>query len=158
MNWHLLCSFLCLMSFLIPATVTDIKRREIPIVLFAPVILAIAFFHYYYHVNVWTYVIGGFLFGLLYFLEAAFLTGSGGDILLAAAIGFTFGVIDGMICMIINGILVLAYFAYQKASTKDITLKSEFPLAPFLCASSIITFVLELNHLIPSIYIGGLKL
>lgn len=148
MNRHALICYLILLAFFTVTTVTDVKRREISWQLAVMAFLALTFGHIVSYTTISKFIIAAFLFGTFYLLEAIFVTGSGGDIIMAALLGYGLGLSHGAIAFIISGIGMLALFLYRRHLDKRVTLKTEVPLAPFLCLGIFVEFILRLSGIL----------
>ena len=117
---------------LIIATVTDIKKREIPIWLFPLISVLFLIFHQQ-PINL-TFSIVGCLIGIAAFtIMALFFEGGGGDIIMMGSIGLMYGPIALAVIITISSFLCLIYRLYSKATT--------VPYAPFVLLAYILFFI-----------------
>ena len=130
-------TFLCMLMLGISA-VTDIRRREIPITLCAICAVISCIFHCYYQTGWMEYVAASAFFLILYFIQAIFFTGSGGDIILMASFGLIEGVPGSLVAVVISGVALTIYVLMRRRRASD-----EVPLAPFVLIGYILYFLLK---------------
>jgi len=125
-------------SLLIYAAVTDIIRREIDN--FVPAFILVASF-----IGAGGSFWGAVITALPLFIPAIIKNGSvgGGDIKLMFACGALLGVWGGLTQLII-ALALVALFSFGILIKKDLTAckKTAIPLAPFLCAGGIASYII----------------
>ncbi|MBU5445240.1 A24 family peptidase [Paenibacillus sp. MSJ-34] len=127
--------FACLLVW---ASISDIRKREIPDVLPAGI-----FFIGLIHVSLLPALLGLFATGLPFFTAAILTRGKigGGDIKLMAACGFVLGVSGGILQTILGLSLALIGWLFQSVTTGfKLCRNTAMPLAPFLAVGGIIAF------------------
>ena len=89
----------------------------------------------------------GFIVGFIIFMFPAVLskTVGAGDIKLAAAVGFTLGLMGCMVAVVIMGVLVLIYTFMQRQMPILIIVKTMIPMGPFLAIGMIVVLLLRMN-------------
>ena len=116
-------TFIIVLTALTIASVTDIKSKTIPILLF-PLTMCVNCILVF---PTWERLIGFFILGLAFFLFASFGNGGGGDVFMMATIGLQ--------------------IAQPPKKRKKAKLK-QFPFAPFALLGYIATYVLAGFHCI----------
>lgn len=127
------------------ASVTDIKRRRIPIWIFPSaavislVIKIITNEFSVYDGDVLRLMIGGISFFVIFVLFALFAKGGGGDSIMMACIGATMYFFDTMLILLYAALLYVVFAAVLKiAKGKSISLrKLKAPFVPFVAAGFI---------------------
>ena len=122
---------------LLYSAVVDIQRREIPLAacLLADAVIVVALLWFGagwatlgYH------LLAGLILAGLYFVNALFFRGGGGDCLLAFSIGLALGVRAGLIIVILSS-LCLGVFHIMLPKKLN-----SYPLAPFLFLATLLYF------------------
>ena len=121
-------TFIIVLTALTIASVTDIKSKTIPILLF-PLTMCVNCILVF---PTWERLIGFFILGLAFFLFASFGNGGGGDVFMMATIGLQMGI---------------SKVAQPPKKRKKAKLK-QFPFAPFALLGYIATYVLAGFHCI----------
>ena len=94
-------TFIIVLTALTIASVTDIKSKTIPILLF-PLTMCVSCILVF---PTWERLIGFFILGLAFFLFASFGNGGGGDVFMMATIGLQMGISKGLWCATISYII-----------------------------------------------------
>lgn len=137
MQYKIFSSVICI-SLLLYSSYTDIKRKEIPIILYF-IFTAITFgVHFYFKHNMLPYLLGLAAMVILFFIQAIF-SGGGGDIIMMAFIGLSNGLFFSLITTIIAFAATIPFFIYKKIQHKD--LREEYPFAPFACIGYTCTLI-----------------
>ena len=132
-------------------TVTDLLHRLIPNdMVFALLLLSLGFGIPYLcgaknfpEFHLWKSLLGFGVCFLIFLLPSAFSKQVGaGDVKLAAAIGFSLGLWNSLVAIVLMGALVLALTFLQKQIPTIKYLKEMIPMGPFLSLSLLVLWIL----------------
>lgn len=133
-----------ILIFLFIASYSDLKSRTIPLWIH-PVLLGTRLSYFMIHPESpeWTesLLTAIFLF-LLFYLFARLQMIGGGDVLIAADIGFSFG-LQGMAAIIYGLLFCIPYIIYLTKSKKK---SKKYPLVPFLFLGVCINIIMQLSQ------------
>lgn len=127
------------------ASVTDIKKREIPLLTCALACTFTLVVQLLFCVG-WQVVLfnlgAGLILAALYLINALFFNGGGGDCLLAFLIGLALGLPAGLTIVILSCLLLGCYhlLAFQR--------RENYPLAPFFLISTLLYFQITGGHIL----------
>lgn len=129
-------------ALLIISSITDVKKREIPIYIYFIAAIITIFAQHYLQAPVLLHLVTAVILAVIYFIQALFSSG-GGDIVMMSVLGFILGPIPSILMIVFS----LPYTAIRfivcwrrSRSIKD-ALKEEYPVAPsILCGFSIYIF------------------
>ena len=137
--------YIALFILLIVSAITDIKNREIPIHLCFVCIVFTIMFYIYFKINAIEYIVVAIALGAIYFMMCA-ITGSGGDVIMMALVGFCLGMIGSLAVIALASLYTLIYALFLMLKKKNIR-EIEYPLAPFVLGGYI-TYLLVIYKIV----------
>lgn len=142
MAWWLITSILFLSLLL--STITDIKKREIPIEMFLYLIIPLGIVEQILGLGppLLEAVVSFMIWGLTYLILAAFFGGGGGDAIMMASLGLCLG--WSMAPIVIIATLLLAGYHLSIRNRNRADEATEIPYAPFVLIGFIVERLLYL--------------
>lgn len=131
---------ICLLLLLFVASITDIRQRIIPLkfcLLFSLFIIILQFILAQSPFQLLSHVLAGLLLFALFFINALFFHGGGGDCILAFCIGLTLGLTAG---------LCITFFACTAMALYHLLIRkkrTQYPLAPAMLLGTVFYFILS---------------
>lgn len=137
-----------LISFLfIISTVTDIRKREIPILLWGIAGCLAACGHAYFQTGYTEFLIAAAFLIIWYFLQAILFTGGGGDIIMMGVFGFCIGIVGTLVTIIASGFAISAYCIFYRIRHKH-NAPPEYPVAPFAALGFAVYLILSYTEIL----------
>ncbi len=126
-------------ALLIYATVTDVARNEVPLLACAAAFTCVLAVQLYSGLTVHAILLRAAAAGLMFvimFVNTVFFNGGGGDCILMAVVGFTFGITHALLILALSCVLLMLYNVIMQKKKKS------YPMAPAILIGTIIVSLL----------------
>lgn len=127
-----------LLLLLLLSTITDIRRREIPVgmcLLFSTVITLLHLIFSHSISTLLLHALAGALLFTLYLVNALFFHGGGGDCILVFCIGFALGLLPGLFVALLSCSAMTLYHLLTPRK------QEQYPMAPAMLLGAVLYFI-----------------